>query len=99
MKRAYLTAAFKCLLVNLCSPGPACAANDTTVAAALQALAYVPAANTANATDAVNARASAFATQPSPAAPPDGTPACFELTRMVNQKLLRVETEKSMQVF
>ncbi len=76
MKRADLPAAIACLLVHLCSLERACASNDTTVAAALEALAYVPAANAANTGYAANARPSVFATRPSPAAALDGTPAC-----------------------
>ena len=77
MTRAGLPAAIACLLINLCGLERAYASSETTVAAALKALAYVPATNAANAVDAANAGASVFATQPSPGAPPNGKPACY----------------------
>ena len=86
MRIAEFSAAVACLVVNLCILEGACASEDTTVAAALKALAYVPAADTAHSVDAANTRPSVFATQTSPTDLPYGTPACacwhYRSTRM-----------------
>ena len=96
MRIAEFSAAVACLVANLCILEGACASEDTTVAAALRALAYVPAADTAHSVDAANTRPSVFATQTSPTDLPYGTPACL-LALSINQDVLECVGQKVMQ--
>ena len=98
MTRINLPAAVACYLVGLCSLQRSSASNDTSVAAALKALAYVPEAHAANVEDASNARASVFATQPSPAAPPNSTLAYYSVL-LVNKDLISAQGVKHCRSF